>query len=932
VSELGGQIKEMHDTVKQLQAPEKQAPLVRCALSSIMCIFLLSASTSYMNVSKTLPEMLDIFHGRDEFVSHAVDLLTKAGTTRLAVLGAGGMGKTSIAVAILHADQIVGHFGNGRFFISCEAHSDANSLIIALATLLDLQGSNDLLTSVVSRLAASSRTLLVLDNLETVWLVSDAKKVSAVDNLLSTLAKIPTLSLIITCRGNVLPPRVRWSNAATAALAPFSLEAAMQTFEDTSGVELVGENRNVAEELLRAVDRMPLAVSLLGQLAQRGSAVSELFDRWNRAHNALLSTGPNGREYNVNASIRLTMESLAAANPSKEPLQLLAVCSLLPDGLRPSIFEELREHFEDIDGARQALRDYALVSVGIDGELRMLNPIRHFTIAHHPPTVKHHAALCSIYFALAHKMACGIDEGFKQRAATATPELQNLASLLLMLVHEPSNEIVQAVGEFTNFTCWFHPNVTVACALLPYLEQHSDWKAICLYRLGKCQIKLGKYQSGLESLATALDLFFEADAWSWAAGCMRLTADAQRLLGQTDQAEVMLNYAHKIFVELNDRDGEADCRLMLGSIMEEKEQFTASVEHLTAARLAYTSLGKSFEVAQCSENLGIVYFALGDLESSAAELEAARSAFITLAEQFHVAQSTRILSLTRLKQGNLALAERLLDEAGTFFKAQGSPHVLAIYNRDVGFLRCDQERWEDAITCFVSALPNIGPASRRDVARRMLQAGSQLDSRGETDNAEALLNISHTIYAELKNETGKASCRFTLGSVMQRKGEYSAAVEHLTAAQQAYGAGSSEADPYSAARCSEQLGSIYLLQGSLESAAVELEAARSAFITCDDQFYLAKSTRSLSITRRKQGDLILADQLLCEVEAYYKEHGDRYQLANYAMDLGCLRRDQGRREEAITSFESALSSFEALGVEGGVRVCREQLQHLRTAG
>ena len=48
----------------------------------------------------------------------------------------------------------------------------------------------------------------------------------------------------------------------------------MRTFEDTSRLELVDEDRSAAEELLRAVDVMPLAASLLGQLAQR-IAVSE---------------------------------------------------------------------------------------------------------------------------------------------------------------------------------------------------------------------------------------------------------------------------------------------------------------------------------------------------------------------------------------------------------------------------------------------------------------------------------------------------------------------------------------------------------------------------------------------------------------------------------------------------------------------------------
>jgi len=861
-------------------------------------------------------------------VNDAVGLLLNADTARLAVLGAGGMGKTSVAVAIIHDDRIIGHFGDKRLFLSCEALSDADSLVVALATLLDVKPSNDLLSAVLSHLKTGPRTLLVLDNLETVWLVDDATKVSAIEDLLAVLTKAPKLSFIITCRGSVLPPLVRWSNKATATLAPFSLEAATETFEDTADLKLVGKDRSIAERLLHEVDRMPLAVTLLGQLAGRGVVVSDLLDRWNRTHNALLSTRSDGRKYNVDASIHITIELLSTATTSPEPLQLLALCSLLPAGLRPPIFKELRKHFQDLDGARQALRDYALVSVGMDGESRMLSPIRHFVLARYPATQEHRAALCSIYFELLRNSYSGMNEDFKQRSAAAIPELGNLASLLLTLVHEPSEEIVEAVLNFTNLSYWLRPTVTVACALLPHLEQNSQWKADCLYVIAKNQIRLGNFESALKSLTTATELYFEIGNRSEAAFCMRMTCDAQRALGQTDGAKTLIKRALEIQIELGNRSSEGLCRFTLGVLLDESGEYSTALVELTEAQRILDSMNRSFGAAQCSERLGDVYLNLDDLDFAAAEYETARSVLSTLGDQFQLAQCTRSLANTRHKQGNLALADQLLEEVEVHYKQHGSPDDLAQYAVDVGYLRRDQGRLEEAIACFDFALGYDEGRTLPSVASCNLQIADALIDLGEIDTAELLLNGAHAIYAGLNKEIEKVKCRRSLALVLHKKREYPAAIEHLTAARQAF---TSLDNSFNAAICSRDLGDVYFDLNELESAAAEFEAARSVFITLGKQSFIPYVTHMLGDTWRRQGDLILADQLLSEMGAYYKAYDIPKAVAEYTRSLGYLRRDQKRSEEAIACFELALQRFEGLGLGESATECRDQIQLLKAA-
>lgn len=292
-----------------------------------------------------LPPKPIVFHGRDSFVDDGVRLLTELDTARLAVLGSGGMGKTTVALALLYDSRIMERFGGRRYFVSCEALVDVNSVVSLLARRLGVFVSGDLLTAILAHLTRTPLTVIVIDNLETVWLVNGGP-VAAIEELLGMLAQIPTVSIVITCRGNVLPQFVDWSNADTAALEPFSLEAALETFQDRAGRRLSGQDEQIAKQLLNAVDRMPLAVSLLGQLARRGFSLSELLARWDREHSALLHIHGSSRMYNVEASVEVSINMVNAADSSGEALQLLSLCSKLPDGLRPEVFESLRPRFE----------------------------------------------------------------------------------------------------------------------------------------------------------------------------------------------------------------------------------------------------------------------------------------------------------------------------------------------------------------------------------------------------------------------------------------------------------------------------------------------------------------------------------------------------------------------------------------------------------
>jgi len=683
-----------------------------------------------------LPPKPIVFHGREEIIDEVVNHLVRPGTARIAILGAGGMGKTTIGLMVLYYPRVVELFAEHRMFQSCEALVDADSLIVKLAEQCGIDPTTPgLQAAVISRLSKGRRKLLVIDNLETIWLVGGAP-VMAVDELLGSLAQIPAISLIITCRGRILPQAVSWSNSSSAALEPFSESAALDTFKDRLGRPLSANDEIIAKDLVRTVDMMPLAVTLLGQLAQRGKSVSELRKAWNDEHCDLLRTHASGRSNNVDVSIELSLKIVREADPSQESLRLLSVCAILPDGLRPEVFGKLKPLFKNIRQARDTLCDYALASMSKDGVLKMLSPIRHLVLERYPVQADHHQALCSIYFDIAAGLPT-MDETYKKRATAAAPELGNLSSLLLSLVAEPSEAVVTAVVNFTIFRMWQQPTITLASALLPHLEQQPLWKAKCLSVIGQSQYLLDKYRTAIISHTSAAKLFLEAGDHFSAATCKQSAGEIHSLLREFSDAEVLLEEARAVYVELGQYVQEANCRTDLGRMMRKKGEYAPAIEHFKTAQQTLRSSKQLFAAAQCSESLGILYLDQGNLDAAATELEASRSTFLALGNQLHLAQSTRFLGDVRRRQSDFTRAEELLREAEDISKAIDDRHALASCAVAFGNLRSDQKRPEEAAVYYESAQHEFEVLDLSKMAADCKKAAERMRSKKDRSSVSA---------------------------------------------------------------------------------------------------------------------------------------------------------------------------------------------------
>ncbi|KAJ7755923.1 P-loop containing nucleoside triphosphate hydrolase protein [Mycena metata] len=426
--------------------------------------------TSSTSISM-LPAEPKIFYGRDSELEDILKLFNQE-TPRIAILGAGGMGKTSLARTVLHHEQIITKYQGNRFFIACDTASNKVELAGLIGAHLGMKPGKDLTQAVLWHFAEAPPSLLILDNFETPWEPFESRK--EIEEFLSLLADITSLVLLVTMRGAERPSKVQWTRPFLSPLGPLSQEAARKMF-----IEIADDRHSMEEvdQVLHLTDNMPLSISLLAHLVDMENC-STILSHWEREKTSLISEGFDRRS-NLELSISLSLSSPRITSMPHSQ-DLLALLSILPDGLSDVELKQSKFPIQDILGCKAALLRTALAYSDDHKRLKVLVPVREYMGRCSPPTdpiitplLAHFHELLELYMT-----AMGKESGVFPiaRITSNYTNIQNILRRGLQLEHSDLAKSIYCTCDFNSFSRLTGHGSTVLMEdikhLLPSLHDH----------------------------------------------------------------------------------------------------------------------------------------------------------------------------------------------------------------------------------------------------------------------------------------------------------------------------------------------------------------------------------------------------------------------------------------------------------------------------
>ncbi|KAG9035061.1 hypothetical protein FRB95_012080 [Tulasnella sp. JGI-2019a] len=319
-----------------------------------------NAQDTILPTSSVLPPQPPILYGRDEEVINIAGRITSTTSPRLAILGPGGIGKTTLLMAVREHPDVEQKFGESRFLVRCEEATTVALLVELIARSLGIEtSSSDRMGDVRVRLGSLNRpVLLLLDNFETPWDISG--KQTQVEEILCSLASFSHVAILITMRSNAPPStNVSWSRPPLEPLPVLSKDAARDLYIN---IDPDAARDSSLDALLAELSYMPLAITLMASLGIAGEAPTALLDAWkDKAVRTDLLHSSSERTKSVNISIRLSIESnLMRCVP--EALTLLSVIAALPAGANTTLLPTLVPSIRNLVLAKATLRRATLTN------------------------------------------------------------------------------------------------------------------------------------------------------------------------------------------------------------------------------------------------------------------------------------------------------------------------------------------------------------------------------------------------------------------------------------------------------------------------------------------------------------------------------------------------------------------------------------------
>ena len=527
-----------------------------------------------------------IFFGRDELIEKIVDFAERL--TPIVLVGAGGIGKTSVALTVLHDDRIKRRFGPNRRFIRCDKFP--TSLAHFLRRLSKVIGAGienpEDLTSLRSFLS-SKDMLIVLDNAESVLdpHVTSAEEIYAA---VEELSQLDNICLCITSRISTVPPDCKWLDIPT-----LSVEAACETFHR---IYQHGERSNVIKNILQQLDFHPLSITLLATVAHQNKwDINRLASEWGKHRTDILQTD---HKRGLAATIGLSLSSSMFRELGPDAHDLLGVVAFFPQGVDENNIDWL---FPTIVGRKNMLDKFCVLSLAYrsDGFITMLGPIRDHLSPKDPTSVPLLSSVKDHYLTRLSVDVGPGKPGFEE-ARWITSEDGNVEHLLdvFTTIDTGLGGVWGACGGFMKHLIWHKPRLVTLGPKIEALADDHPSKLECLIQLSLLFQMVANYTERKRLLAYALKLSQAQGDVNQLAQTLRELSDVHHWMLSFEEGIRQAKEASKIYERLGNTVEQARCLIALAWLLHDDEQLDDAEEALSRAIDLLPEEGERFLVCR----------------------------------------------------------------------------------------------------------------------------------------------------------------------------------------------------------------------------------------------------------------------------------------------------------------------------------------------
>ena len=552
-----------------------------------------------------------IFFGRDEFIERIVRLVERR--TPTALIGAGGNGKSSIILSVLHDDRIKEWFGDCRWFIRCDQFTTSHiNFLRRLSKVIGAGVENPEDLAPLRQYLSSKEMLIVLDNAESI-LDPQGTNAQEIYAIVDELAQFDNICLCLTSRISTIPP-----SCEALEIPTLSVEAAHDTFYH---IYKHGERSNSISEILKQLDFHPLSTTLLATVAQHNKwTPNRLTREWERQRTGVLRAQHSG---SLATTIELSLASPMFRELGPDARALLEVVAFFPQGINE---ENIDRFFLTISGAQNMFDTFCVLSLTYrsNGFITMLAPLRDHLRPRDPMTSPLLNITKKCYFT---RLSVDIDPNLPSfgESRWITLEDANVENLLEVFTSvDPSSEDVWGVcAKFFDHLYWHKPRFTMLGPKIEALSDNHPSKATCLRELSHLLSAVGHSAECQRLLIHGLKLWREKGDDDQVADTLLLLSDTNRLLGLSEEAIEQAEEASEICERLGATMKQAECLSTVAWTLYDDEQLDAAEEAALRAIELLPESGQQYRVCQAHRLLGKIYTSKDDTEKAAHHFETA---------------------------------------------------------------------------------------------------------------------------------------------------------------------------------------------------------------------------------------------------------------------------------------------------------------------